>query len=150
MTTHWSAKPVDNPRWQGVILFDGVCIFCSRWVAFVIARDTQKLFRFTPIQSAFGAEIADRFGIDRLAPETNALIVDGMAYFKSDAAIEVLQRLPRWGWIRILRLLPRVVRNAGYDLIARNRYRIFGQTDACMMPTPEIRARFVFDEMPSE
>jgi predicted DCC family thiol-disulfide oxidoreductase YuxK len=134
-------RVVDVPN--GLILFDGVCVFCSHWVAFVIARDREAAFRFLPVQSPGGAALAERLGISRDNPETNALVLDGVAYFKSDAALMVLTRLPRWAWVRLAWLAPKPMRDWAYDRIARNRYRIFGRLDACMVPTPEVRARFV-------
>jgi predicted DCC family thiol-disulfide oxidoreductase YuxK len=71
------------------------------------------------------------------------VIVDGVAYFKSDSALTVLQRLDGWQWTRVLRLCPRFVRDWIYDRIARNRYALFGSTDSCMVPTAEQEARFL-------
>jgi predicted DCC family thiol-disulfide oxidoreductase YuxK len=147
MRPDWTPVSADDPEWQDVILFDGVCVFCSRWVAFVIARDDGQRFRFAPVQSAFGGDMADRFGIDRLAPQTNAVIISGMAYFKADGAIEVLRLLPGWSWVRLLSVLPRRLRNLGYDLIASNRYRLFGRLDSCMVPSPDVRGRFILDSV---
>jgi predicted DCC family thiol-disulfide oxidoreductase YuxK len=130
----WSPIPWDGP--DGVIVYDGVCIFCSRWVRFVIARDQARRFRFVAIQSPAGRALAGRLGIDPEVPETNAVLVDGRAFFKADAAIEVTRRLPRWGWTPAVRILPRRVRDALYDLVARNRYRLFGRTETCMVPGP--------------
>jgi len=124
-----------------VILYDGVCIFCSRWVRFVIARDAQRRFRFTPIQSGYGTRLARAFGIDPADPDTNAVIRGGVAYFKSDAALTVLSSLPGWGWVRVLFGVPRPLRDAVYNLVARNRYKIFGKYDQCFMPDAETRAR---------
>jgi predicted DCC family thiol-disulfide oxidoreductase YuxK len=124
-----------------VILYDGVCIFCSRWVRFVIARDAQRRFRFTPIQSGYGTRLARAFGIDPADPDTNAVIHGGVAYFKSDAALTVLSSLPGWGWVRVLFGVPRPLRDAVYNLVARNRYKIFGKYDRCFMPDAETRAR---------
>ncbi len=73
-----------------VILYDGVCVFCSRWIRFVATRDTARRFRFTAIQSAYGTRLAQAFGIDPDDPDTNAVIHGGVAYFKSDAALTVL------------------------------------------------------------
>jgi len=143
MTRTWKPLSEPDPAWQDVILFDGVCVLCSGWVAFVIARDRDRRFRFAPIQSVAGSELADRFGIDRAAPETNAVIVDGTAYFKSDAALQVLSRLPGWHWVPVLARCPRGLRNWAYDRVAKNRYRLFGRTATCMLPTAEVRARFV-------
>lgn len=130
---HW---PDDN-----VILYDGVCIFCSRWVHFVATRDTARMFRFTAIQSDYGHRLAAAFGIDPKDPDTNAVVHDGKAFFKSDAALTVLNHLPRWGWVRALRLMPKLLRDAAYNLVARNRYRIFGKYDACYMGGEELRGR---------
>jgi predicted DCC family thiol-disulfide oxidoreductase YuxK len=85
-----------------VILYDGVCVFCSRWVRFVATRDVAKRFRFTAIQSPYGTRLAQAFGINPDDPDTNAVIHGGVAYFKSDAALTVLGALPGWGWVRIL------------------------------------------------
>ena len=85
-----------------VILYDGVCVFCSRWIRFVAARDKARRFRFTAIQSGYGTRLAQAFGIDPDDPDTNAVIHGGVAYFKSDAALTVLSNLPGWGWVRAL------------------------------------------------
>src|ERR1700761_6074781 len=124
-----------------VILYDGVCVFCSGWVRFVPARDVGRRFRFTAIQSAYGSRLAQTFGIDPDAPDTNAVVHGGIAYFKSDAALTVLSHLPGWGWVRVLRFIPRPWSDAVYSLVARNRYRIFGRYEECFVPDAEIRAR---------
>ena len=131
--TQW---PDDN-----VILYDGVCVFCSRWVRFVIARDKSKRFRFTPIQSAYGTRLARAFGIDPVDPDTNAVVHGGRAHLKSDAALTVLSNLPGWGWTRALFAVPKPLRDAVYSLVARNRYRIFGRYDVCFVPDAELRKR---------
>jgi predicted DCC family thiol-disulfide oxidoreductase YuxK len=133
--THW---PDDD-----VILYDGVCIFCSRWARFVATRDAAARFRFTPIQSPYGTRLAQAFGIDPDDPDTNAVIHGGVAYFKSDGALTVLSHLPRWRWTRALLFVPRPLRDTVYNLIARNRYRIFGKFDACFVPDADMRARVV-------
>lgn len=124
-----------------VILYDGVCIFCSRWVRFVARRDTASRFRFTAIQSPYGTRMAQTFGIDPDDPDSNAVVHGGVAYFKSDAALTVLSHLPRWRWTRALFLVPKPLRDAVYNLVARNRYRIFGKFDACFVPDADMRAR---------
>ncbi|SEN01603.1 thiol-disulfide oxidoreductase DCC family protein [Bradyrhizobium sp. OK095] len=126
-----------------VILFDGVCIFCSRWVRFVAQRDAAKRFRFTPIQSDYGTKLARTFGIDPDDPDTNAVVHAGEVFMKSDAALTVLSHLPGWRWTRILFAVPKPLRNAVYSLIARNRYRIFGKYDACFVPDADLRARVI-------
>jgi predicted DCC family thiol-disulfide oxidoreductase YuxK len=130
---HW---PDDD-----VILYDGVCVFCSRWIRFIAARDVNKRFRFTAIQSGYGTRLAQAFGIDPDDPDTNAVIHGGIAYFKSDGALTVLSNLPGWRWVRALLWLPKPLRDVVYNLVARNRYRIFGKYEACFMPDAEMRAR---------
>ena len=124
-----------------VILYDGVCVFCSRWVRFVATRDVERRFRFTAIQSPYGTRLAQAFGIDPADPDTNAVIHGGVAYFRSDAALTVLSHLPGWGWVRALRAVPKPLRDSVYGLIARNRYRIFGKYDDCFVPDRDMRAR---------
>jgi len=126
-----------------IILYDGVCIFCSRWIRFVAARDVAKRFRFTPIQSEYGNRLAQHFAIDPADPDTNAVIHGGAAYFKSDAALTVLSQLPGWNWVRVLLAVPAALRNPVYNLIARNRYRIFGRSEACMVPDASLRERVI-------
>jgi predicted DCC family thiol-disulfide oxidoreductase YuxK len=135
MTAPW---PDDD-----VILYDGVCVFCSRWVRFVATRDTDRRFRFTAIQSGYGTRLARAFGIDPHDPDTNAVVHGGQALFKSDAALTVLSLLPGWGWVRLLRLAPKPLRDAVYNLVARNRYRIFGKYEACFIPDASLQSRVI-------
>jgi predicted DCC family thiol-disulfide oxidoreductase YuxK len=135
---------VTNP-WpdDDVILYDGVCVFCSRWVRFVAARDEKRRFRFTAIQSGYGTRLAQAFGISPDDPDTNAVIHGGIAFFKSDGALTVLSNLQGWGWVRVLRFVPRPFRDAVYSLVARNRYRIFGKYEECFAPDAAMRARVI-------
>lgn len=145
MRNPWQPQLLDGVA-DGLILFDGVCVFCSRWVRFVIERDAGARFRFTSVQSKYGARLAARLGIAIEDPETNAVVLGGRAYFKSDAAIAVVSRLPGWSWARVFTLVPRRVRDWCYDRIARNRYRLFGRTETCLVPTPDLAGRFVADD----
>jgi predicted DCC family thiol-disulfide oxidoreductase YuxK len=124
-----------------VILYDGVCVFCSRWVRFVATRDKAGCFRFTAIQSPYGTRLAQAFGINPDDPDTNAVIHGGVVYFKSDAALTVLSALPGWEWVRALRAVPKPLRDAIYSLVAKNRYRIFGKYDECFVPDEDMRSR---------
>ena len=132
-----------------VILYDGVCVFCSRWARFVASRDVAARYRFTAIQSPYGTRLAQAFGIDPNDPDTNAVVHGGIAYFKSDGALTVLSHLPRWRWTRVLFLVPKPLRDAVYNLVARNRYRIFGKFDACFVPDADMRARVVEELQPN-
>ncbi len=130
-----------------IILFDGVCNLCSRSVRFVIARDPHAHFRFAALQSDAARRICAERGIPMptaLDPDSIVVIANGKALERSDAALAIAARLPfPWTLLRVFRATPRGLRDWLYRLIARNRYRWFGRTDACMMPTPEIRARFI-------
>jgi predicted DCC family thiol-disulfide oxidoreductase YuxK len=131
---------------DGLILFDGVCVLCSGWVRFIIERDRDSVFRFAPVQQAYGTALARHLGITVENPETNAVVFGDRAYFKSDAAIAALSRLPGWSWVRLFRAVPRPLRDWIYDQVARHRYRWFGRSDQCLMPTKELSRRFILDE----
>jgi predicted DCC family thiol-disulfide oxidoreductase YuxK len=126
-----------------VILYDGVCVFCSRWIRFIAARDRDRRFRFTAIQSDYGRRLAQAFGINPADPDTNAVIHGGIAYFKSDAALMVLSNLPGWSWVRALRAWPKPLRNAVYNLVAQNRYSIFGKYEVCFLGDESFRSRIL-------
>jgi predicted DCC family thiol-disulfide oxidoreductase YuxK len=136
----WTPKPA--PDWPDhLILFDGMCVLCSSWVRKVIARDDAGLFRFVTVQSPSGRRLAESLGIDPVFAETNAVIIDGMAFFKSDAVIEIARRLRGLRWAGIFRIVPKGLRDRLYDVIARNRYAWFGRDEACLRPMPDIAAR---------
>jgi predicted DCC family thiol-disulfide oxidoreductase YuxK len=126
-----------------IILYDGVCVFCSRWIRFVAARDVKSRFRFTAIQSDYGRRLAQAFGIDPADPDTNAVIHGGVATFKSDAALTVLSNLPGWQWVQVLRALPKPLRDPVYNLVAQNRYRIFGKYEVCFLGDASFRNRIL-------
>jgi predicted DCC family thiol-disulfide oxidoreductase YuxK len=145
MARAWSPQPApDLP--DGLVLFDGVCVLCSGWVNFIIARDPEARYRFVAIQTPFGRRLAERFGINPDNPETNAVVSAGRACFKLESALVVVKDFPGWGWTAIAYLLPRALRNFFYDRIARNRYTLFGRHDACLVPTPDVMRRFVSDD----
>jgi predicted DCC family thiol-disulfide oxidoreductase YuxK len=140
----WMPKPVEGAV-DGTILFDGHCIFCSRWVRFAIERDPRVQFRFLPMQTPLGRALAAKLDINPDNPETNAVVLSGRAYFKSNAALEVLARLPRWSWARAFALIPRPVRDWVYDRIARNRYRLFGRSESCLILPTETARRYLIE-----
>jgi len=129
---------------DNLILFDGVCNLCSALVQFVIRHDPAAKFRFAAIQSPVGREIFQSHGLDAADLQTFVFIAEGKLFLRSDAAIEVVSRFGRaWRICKIFRFVPRAFRNAIYSLIARNRYRWFGRKEVCMVPTPEIKERFL-------
>lgn len=131
------------PDLPDLIVFDGDCVLCSHWARFVHERDPNGRFKFVAIQSEFGRSLAARFGVDVDAPETNVIVIGGVARFKSDAAIALLAALPGWAWVRALRLAPAPLRHWLYDVIARNRYRWFGRRARCLADDPSLQARIL-------
>jgi predicted DCC family thiol-disulfide oxidoreductase YuxK len=132
-----------KPGQPGIVLYDGVCVLCSGWFRFVSQRDVERRSFFTPIQSAYGRALAQRFGIDADNPQTNAVLIDGKVHLRSDSAITALAMLSGWRWVKVLRIIPRPLRDALYTLIARNRYRWFGRHDACDLGGTQYADRIV-------
>lgn len=125
-------------------MFDGVCALCSGWVRFLLRRDRRACFRFAPMQGAVGRTLLRARGFDPDDP-LSFLLVDGdAAWHDSAAVIEVLRRLGgAWRLAMLGGLVPRRVRDAGYRLLARHRYRVFGRRAACMVPPPGTADRFL-------
>lgn len=129
---------------HAVVLFDGVCNLCNGAVIFIIERDPTGYFQFAPLQSATGEHLLRRCGRSAQQLESIVLVQDGRCYDRSDAALRIAAGLTRpWRWLRALAIIPRPLRDWLYDQIARRRYRWFGRRDACMVPTPELRQRFL-------
>jgi predicted DCC family thiol-disulfide oxidoreductase YuxK len=129
---------------DAIVLFDGVCNLCSRSVTFIIEHERESTLRFASVQSRAGAQLMRRHGLDPANITTFALILDNVAYTRSDAALRIARRLRGpWRLLTALRIVPRPVRDFAYDLVARNRYRWFGRRESCMVPTPQFKARFL-------
>ena len=132
-----------------IILYDGVCGLCNRLTRFVLARDPAGRFRFASLQSALAGEILTRHGRDPRDLDTLYLVLargrpDERLLTKSDAALWILRELGGpWRTAAMLRVLPRWVRDLGYDVVARTRYRVFGRYDSCPLPDPSHRTRFL-------
>jgi len=127
-----------------IILFDGVCNFCNGAVNFVIDRDQAGYFKFAALQSEAGEEMRDKYGIDKVETDSVVLIEDDKAYLHSSAALRIARKLPgAWPLLYGFIIVPRSIRDWAYKLFARNRYRLFGRQEQCMIPTPEVRARFL-------
>jgi predicted DCC family thiol-disulfide oxidoreductase YuxK len=133
---------------MNLIVYDGVCVLCSRSIRFVAAHDPAGEFRFVPLQSRFGHHLANEHSISVEQPETFVAIVDGVASFRSEAALAIAAKLKGLRWTRVLRIVPRALRDAIYDLVARNRYRWFGRYDRCELPSAALRSR-VIEEVPA-
>jgi predicted DCC family thiol-disulfide oxidoreductase YuxK len=129
---------------SALVLFDGVCNFCNGAVNFVIERDKDGYFKFAPLQSEIGEAMRDRHGIDNLATDSIVLIENEKAYIHSTAALKIARRLSGiWPVFYAFIIVPRPVRDWAYKLFAKYRYRLFGRQDTCMVPTPDVRARFL-------
>ena len=131
----------DAPR---VILFDGVCNLCNGFVRFVIARDPGERFRFAALSSPSADRVLRDAGVTPPIPDTIVLVADGVAYFRSDAPLRIARglRFP-WPLAYGLVIVPRVIRDRVYDFVAARRYKWFGRRDLCMVPTPELKQRFL-------
>jgi len=128
-----------------IILFDGVCNLCDTSVQFIIKHDTADIFRFAALQSDIGKRLTSERGIDTEQVDSIILIESGVAYYtKSDAALEIGTELKGYRTLsKILKLIPSGLRNIVYDFIAKNRYGWYGKKDACIIPTPELKAKFL-------
>jgi predicted DCC family thiol-disulfide oxidoreductase YuxK len=133
-----------------ILLYDGVCGLCNRLVQFVLKRDARDHFRFASIQSDFVARILRRHGLDPHDLDTFYIVTDydqpgEHLTARSDAAIAVLRHLGGfWGASAlVLRILPRWLRDWGYGLVARTRYRIFGKYETCPLPEEKNRRKFL-------
>jgi len=126
------------------VLFDGVCNFCNGAVNFVIARDKAGYFKFAPLQSEIGEQITVKQGIDFEKTDSIVLVEDHRAYIQSTAALKIARRLDGlWPVFYGLIIVPRPIRDLAYKLFAKYRYKLFGRQVACMIPTPDVRARFL-------
>jgi len=133
-------KQLEEP----IVVFDGVCNLCEDSVAFIIARDPEAKFKFVSAQSPIGKEIQERYGIDAIDDETVILIKNGKVFTHSDASLEISKDLTGpWRLLRYAKAVPRPIRNRVYSIIAKNRYKWFGKKNECMLPSPEIKARFL-------
>jgi predicted DCC family thiol-disulfide oxidoreductase YuxK len=134
------AFPDDRP----ILVLDGHCVLCSSFAQFILRTDRHRRFRLMAAQTPLGAALYRHFGLDPTEYETNILIEDGRAWFKSEGSIRIFERLG-WPWslVSIARLLPRPVRDWLYDIVARNRLRWFGARQTCFLPDRSQADRFI-------
>jgi predicted DCC family thiol-disulfide oxidoreductase YuxK len=127
-----------------IVLFDGVCNFCNGTVLFIAKRDPGKNFRFAALQSPVGQAILRRFGLSTDELETLVLVEGDRVATRSTAALRICRRLSgAWPLEYALMAVPRPIRDLCYRLLARHRYRLFGRRDACVVPTPDLKERFL-------
>lgn len=127
-----------------IILFDGVCNLCNGAINYVIKRDKNNVFKFAALQSEIGKELISKFNIDTSKVDSIILIDGEKHYEKSSAALHIAKYLS--GGYPLLfgfMIVPKFIRNSGYDYIARNRYKWFGKKESCMIPTAELKSKFL-------
>ncbi|MBT1449546.1 DUF393 domain-containing protein [Glaciecola sp. XM2] len=126
-----------------LVIFDGVCHLCQGSVNFIIKRDTHNRYVFSSMQSLYGASVLEQYNLVHIANDSFIVVKDGQYLLKSDAALSICKDLSGWWYMmRIFIYIPRVIRDAVYDLVAKHRYRIFGKSEACMMPTTAQKDKF--------
>ncbi|MFT3746930.1 MAG: thiol-disulfide oxidoreductase DCC family protein [Agriterribacter sp.] len=128
-----------------VILFDGVCNLCNSSVQFVIKKDKKKQFYFASLQSNAGQQLLKQYQLSPDKFDSFILIENCKAYTRSTAALRVVKRLSgTWPLLYAFIIVPSFIRNGIYDWVAQNRYKWFGKSESCMLPTPELNARFLY------
>lgn len=129
---------------QKIVLFDGVCNLCNGAINFLIAHDPQGHFKMAALQSEIGSKLLEQYKIDPQYTDSIILIENNKAYVKSTAALQIVRKFNgAWPLLYGFIILPRFIRDAVYDFIAKNRYEWFGRKDSCMIPTPALKSRFL-------
>ena len=132
-----------------IVLYDGVCVLCNRLNQFLLKRDTHDRFLFASLQSGLAASALKRHGADPGDLDTVYVVLDynqpgERLLARSDAILHLLMQLDGiWKWARAGRLLPKILRDGIYKVVARNRYRVFGKHDSCMLPDPKHSHKFL-------
>lgn len=128
---------------KSIIYFDGVCNLCNKAIALIIRYDKEDKFLFCSLQSARGMAFSKLHNFPILEP--NSILLDNniKVFSKSEAVFEILRFLPSLRFISLLKFLPKFISDWFYDIIAKNRYRIFGRTNDCMIPDNKIKAKFL-------
>lgn len=127
-----------------IILFDGVCNFCNSSINLVIRNDRKNIFKFAPLQSETAQKLLKRYNVDPSKTDSVVYIEKRKAHVRSSAVLHILKHLKGpypllFGFI----IIPPFIRDQVYDYIAKNRYRWFGRKESCMIPTPEVRQKFI-------
>ncbi len=127
-----------------IILFDGVCNLCNSAVKFVLKRDKNSVFRFASLQSNVAIGLLKNVKVSDMDSGTFVLIDNGKVYTRSTAALRVCKQLSGiWPLMIVFMIVPLFIRDWVYNLISKNRYRWFGKRDICMIPSPEVKNKFL-------
>ena len=135
---------ITEPNTYSIILFDGVCNYCNSWVNFAIRHDKKDRFRFAALQSEKGVELLKKFGLSDTKLDSIVLIENEKYYTRSTAGFRMFRRLNGlypllYGFV----IVPRFIRDGIYGIISRNRYKWWGKSESCMVPTAEVRVKFL-------
>lgn len=130
---------------DSIIVFDGVCVLCSRWVDFVLRRDRHGRYKFAAMQTDRGRQLLVEHGIDPDDPLSFLLLEGEQGYTDTDAIVRILRSFgPGWRFLaQCLAIVPRFIRDRSYRWVARHRYRMFGRRAACRVPSTDIADRFL-------
>ena len=127
-----------------VLFFDGVCNLCSKSVQFIIEHEAQPVMRFASLQSPLAAQVLPALGAEPAKLNSVVFVEDGVAYERSSAALRVAKHLKApYRFMAVFLIVPSFLRDLIYEVIAKNRYRMFGKKEACWLPSPDLRARFL-------
>jgi len=127
-----------------IIIFDGTCVLCSGFAQFILRHDKARAFRLLAAQTPLGVALYEHFGLDPIAQESMILLAGGCAYLKAHGAARIFGTLGLpWSLAKAVRILPSAQQDWLYDLVAQNRYRLFGKRDTCFMPNPAEADRFL-------
>lgn len=128
-----------------IVIFDGVCNFCDSSVQFILKHDNNDRYRFVPFQQPTGEALLKKYGIDPATIDSIVLIEQQQAFKKSTAILKITRRMSGlWPLMYAFIIVPKFLRDPIYEWIGRNRYRWFGKKEACMIPSPDVRAKFLF------
>ncbi|MFW0716838.1 thiol-disulfide oxidoreductase DCC family protein [Pedobacter sp. N23S346] len=127
-----------------VIFFDGVCNLCNASVQFAIEHDQKDLFKFTALQGEYAKKVLPQFGIDLNKINSIILVENDQLYTKSSAALKIAKHLNGlWPVLYVFMIIPKFIRDAVYDVIAKNRYRWWEKQESCWVPTPALKSKFL-------
>lgn len=127
-----------------ILLFDGICNYCNAVVNFIIRHDKKKIIHFAALQSVFGQKLLRENNLPTDVFESFLLLDKGKLYSKSTAGLRLYNKLPwYWKWVQLFWIVPKFLRNWIYSIIARNRYKWFGKKEECMIPTADVKERFL-------
>ncbi len=133
---------------QSIIFFDGVCNLCNSFVQFVIVRDRRNVYKFCALQSTKASEILAPFATDFGNLSTVILLQNGILYTHSTAALRILKELGGfWRSLYAFSVVPLILRDPIYNIIAKHRYRLFGKRNSCLVPTIELKEKFIDEEL---